>query len=134
MVRGCRQGGADPSDYLAWSASYILLVDCNGRGDDPRDHGGRGTQDYEPSCSLRPPFPSTHAVSGRPHSRDALRTATCPKTCTRRAWRLRGEEYQKGFKLNLLILIDLLWCREGGRTPTTLRSADFESLKNTVSL
>jgi len=26
------------------------------------------------------------------------------------------------------------WCREGGRTPTTLRSADFESPKNTVSL
>src|SRR4051812_21103474 len=73
MVRGCRQGGADPSDYLSWSASYILLVGSNGRGDDPRDHGGRGTQDYEPSCSLRPPFPTTHAVSGRPHSRNALR-------------------------------------------------------------
>ena len=36
-----------PPDYLAWSASCLLLVDSNGRGDDPRDHGGRGTQDYE---------------------------------------------------------------------------------------
>jgi hypothetical protein len=43
-------------------------------------------------------------------------------------WRLRaGRVIHGGFMPNLLNLIVLLWCREGGRTPTGRSPADFES-------
>jgi hypothetical protein len=114
--------GKDHRIRLAQQPAYVLFMVGDGRGVDQGNSRGRRAQDHHHVSLVQP---TSHRTKNYPclagSLEQPLKTPPATRTATSQK-RPLAEEWPFSFKL-----FRIFGAGRGGRTPMTLRSADFES-------